>query len=825
MKKHLNKINRDYFMNKPIPGFESYVIDEYKAQGGNAFLFKASDKEMIHKVACKIIPRDNLSPNWIEEVQKANKLEHPSVVKCPMAGKWVDEENKIDCLYLVLDFVDGVSLRDYISNPENEITVNFIEDLLKTIFELFFEMKGMGIEHGDLHYGNIMVEGPKKFSLTPKITFRVTDFAVKSALFSLGSEDDYLELAKILRVLLKAVDYQNCEMRDRFAFNFIENNLLNHLIEKDKTRDSLAEDPEKLFSLLNSIDDECSRKSADSEKTILDTPFDYLSCEHIGGSHSILKVLFSNRFNAFNDIENRNNIILTGPRGCGKSTIFKSLSLKHRFLTSDYLPENFKYLGVYYRCDDLYFTFPRFEKPKNPNGIDVPVHYLTATLLVGVLESVELWASKNSHAGFSQLEERLSGQLWDLLSLERPRVPNSDTFKALISNLGKERKRARDKRKFLHDPCQGFGNYFGVEILIKCCDAILQGLPFLEKRPFYFFIDDYSSPKITTDLQLNLNRLLMIRESSVFFKISTESSVSFVNEDVDGKAYVEGREYQLTNLGLNFIEGETESNLAFIEDILNRRLGAVPSFPVKSVNDLIGENSNHSENKSALTIRDGKKVEYWGKTILSKLCSGDIFYVILLVGSMVKLAGGNEGVAKVASLPKIKASIQNKAIRKEAGNFLKNLHELPNGKHLIDIVTAFCSVAKSYIVYKNSKNETRNPPYQASKIELREDLKLSEEAGKYYDELLRYSVFFEDVRGKSLRGKFTPRLFLRRFLIPQFRLTFSKRDNIGMEPSELEMLLINPNEFEKNRVLKKFKSDDSESQQEELFGDSDPTMS
>ncbi len=80
---------------------------------------------------------------------------------------------------------------------------------------------------------------------------------------------------------------------------------------------------------------------------------------------------------------------------------------------------------------------------------------------------------------------------------------------------------------------------------------------------------------------------------------------------------------------------------------------------------------------------------------------------------------------------------------------------------------------------------------------------LSGEAQKIYDELLRYSVFIEDVRGKSRRGKIVPRLYLRRLLIPHFNLTFSMRDSIEIEPDEIQTLLLTPKEFEKRHLTKK----------------------
>ncbi|GAJ06747.1 unnamed protein product, partial [marine sediment metagenome] len=128
---------------------------------------------------------------------------------------------------------------------------------------------------------------------------------------------------------------------------------------------------------------------------------------------------------------------------------------------------------------------------------------------------------------------------------------------------------------------------------------------------------------------------------------------------------------------------------------------------------------------------------------------------------------------------------------------------LEAGEMLVEIVSAFGKVAHSYLLYRNSKNEKRQPPHQAARIEPYERIHLNEEAEKLYNELLRYSIFIEDIRGKSRRGDIVPRLYLRRFLIPHFNLTFSMRDSIGLESKELETLLINPKEFEKRKIIKR----------------------
>ncbi|HLE63645.1 MAG TPA: hypothetical protein VI750_10915, partial [Pyrinomonadaceae bacterium] len=173
-----------------------------------------------------------------------------------------------------------------------------------------------------------------------------------------------------------------------------------------------------------------------------------------------------------------------------------------------------------------------------------------------------------------------------------------------------------------------------------------------------------------------------------------------------------------------------------------------------------------------------------------------------LVGKMVTLHGGPTALKITGNNPVIPPETQNRAIREEAGNFLRNLRSLPRGQELVEIVEAFGSVAASYLRHKDSKNEEASPPHQASRIEPYDDPKLSPEAQDIYKDLLRYAVFIQDVRGKSRRGNVVPRLYLRRFLIPFFNLTFSKRDSLELNVEELVELLLRPKDFENKKRLR-----------------------
>ena len=457
-------------------------------------------------------------------------------------------------------------------------------------------------------------------------------------------------------------------------------------------------------------------------------------------------------------------------------------------------------------CDDLYYSFPRYSTPSRPEALDVPLHFLTVTLLRELLMSLGLWLERRAPSSWAEGESRASRDLWHLLELPPPKAPSANTFFALTRALERERVRAAKKQRFVKDPSHTFGDYFGPDKLPRACELLSQHFSELATRPIFFLIDDYSIPKITEDLQANLNRLTMQRGGACFFKIATESSVSFVSRDVDGKSYVEGREFFLVNLGMNFVNASGDDKLRFVDDVFNKRLSYAETFPVRDLQTLVGDCAL-AHNETARELRAGQQPQVWGRSALAELCSGDVHFLIDLAGKMVLQAGGADALGKGGAVPAIPADVQTKTIKVEAGNFLKNLRALPGGDRLVEVVEAFGNVAASYVRHRDSKNEEGSPPHQASRIEPYEDPELTGDAREIYNDLLRYSVFLEDVRGKSRRGLVVRRLYLRRFLIPFFRLTFSKRDSLSLSVDDLRELLLDPRRFEVRKRLRETASE------------------
>jgi energy-coupling factor transporter ATP-binding protein EcfA2 len=641
------------------------------------------------------------------------------------------------------------------------------------------------------------------YSFDVSFDFRVTDFGVAEATSTMPTrfKDDFEQLADILRQLLATLNWPDLCPKDQYIFKKLRDEFTGrHLMEYDTTHDPMAHNPKEIYDEVKKTETGFSDSSFDDSK--LRTPFEFLNCEQIGDRPALLHALYSERFLGLEDIESSNNVMVTGPRGCGKSTVFKSLSLDHKIGINKASPDQTSYIGIYYRCLDLSFAFPRYTKQEREEAINIPVHFITATLFSILLNSVKNWAEIHYNKEFRSNEGNFAAELWELIpNINPPQTPDRNTVLTVSNVLEKQRKRALEWQRFAHDRKREIGYLFGVDVLELACELLKKHFSFLRNRPIYFFIDDYSAPKVTLALQENLNRIFMQRSASFFFKLSTESPVSFSKNDIDGKTYVESREFILLNLGTEYLHASRKQKNDFIEDIFRRRLIVTQ---IKELVGLVASKGHINNNSIAQEIRDGKRITWWGNEVLCELCSGDIHYIISLVSGMVKKMGGFEGISE-AGIPR---DIQNKSIREAAGYFLQNLKAVPrHGEALLNIVESFGKVSYSWIKFKDSKNENNITPYQATRIEPYEHQTLSPEAQEIYNELLRYSVFIEDSRGKSIRGEVVSRLFLRRALIPHFNLTFSTHNSISLDARQFEEFLLKPENFEKAKKITETEDD------------------
>jgi len=828
-------------MKKDFVGkmFGEFKIDYFVKDGKHGMVFHAKDLAGI-EAACKILKADKVRPGWDFEAKKAGHLAGiENVVQYKGCGTSPDGEH----VYLLYEFVHGKTLGELLESEPQTITIRFVLDLAEAILSVCHAIKQVDSSwsHGDLHEGNVMISDLDQRLDPPKRRILVTDFGIGSSINDLEPKDDLLSLAHLLVLCLDKIDPSELGPEDRYVYDNLTSALLKSVQEYDPTVPVFSS-PADLRKLIEKIEKEAKTSERRRTPPTLEHPFDYLSCEQLGETPLLLTKLFSPEFLGHPDLVSRGNIIFTGPRGCGKSTVFRNLSLRDQVLAGKRSGSNVgDYIGIYYQASDLWYAFPYVEETDEV-FLKVTSHYLNLAIAEKIFDVLALLENDDITLTSAQQAGEIQGYVAS--NFPSYSFPPSGTHPLTHISRFLRNERLRLRKNLASGIRASLPkSVLPLDFLKNLCALLTNQIPMLATRPFFIFIDDYSLPKIRVELQRSLNRILFQRNPEVCFKVSVESVAGIELRDSDGKEFEDGRDFEMIDLGSYFIDPESRKDKAdFIKGIVNSRLNITRNWYYTNIVDILGSSKPNYNQMARQLRRDVSSTKsrpmYHGFETLVDLCSGDISQIFLALRDMIDTAGGPgrffKRDSKVCPLP---AEMQDASISRLGGLFIERIgnvrfyeRETKNkvqtflrtsardpesinqdtfdlGVHLRRILEAVGEVAHWELMNLDSKNLDQNPPKQATRIEVRDTIVFpNPELREVYSQLLQYGILIRDVRGKSLRGAVVPRLVLRRLLIPKFRLTFSHRDNIGVSNDEFLLLLTDPKSWEKHMKSKRRRS-------------------
>lgn len=797
-----------YLGLQPIP---NYYLTEFKGEGKIGRVYRADRADPEDVLACKIIPEGRLKKGWERELQKVSKLRGvPHVVQYHSHDAGLDNKKRV-YTWVMFQFIKGNNLKEYLSNPPTPLDLAFIEALLQAILEVLHACSAVQIYHGDLHEGNILVDDPDpRLAHSPR-TIWISDFGYGGSHNQIEPKDDYKQTASIISALLRHLRPHELNARDRLLHEALSDFSSKRLLDVGRTPGLSAA---VLLEELRDLRGAAERESAAASKgELLQEPGDFLWAEALGYRVEEWKNLFVPEFLAAQDLLTYNITVLTGARGCGKTMAFRRLTaLMDKIIgEASRVKGAERFVGFYLNCRDLVEAFPWLPKKLNEGTQQQLLHYFHLSWLSEICKTLARFDVRRT-GDYSWLDELMVGTFEGQYS---PLPQGSDVLSHVRAFLEIQKESCRisqlGKRRGLKSwPLSR------MDILDKIQDFLRRHVSWIGEHALFLFLDDYTVPIVTREVQRILNPIIFKRRSQIFFKVSTEAANSFLPVGLNDKPLELHQDFELVDLATESLHQDATEKEELLNKIFRPRIDRHLLYRGKQLDleNILGKtpfDGNQLANmmRNAVERGDRKKILYCGKNAFVGMWASDIRVMVQMLTDMLREANGKLSESSL----QIPDSIQDRSYRTQGSEFLVFTESVRDpalwqktsktikpgqvyGTHLKHIVEAFINVSK-YEMTKGKLvgNQGNLNPKQAFRLEVVDNFSPTPDVIGYLEGLVRWHIFLQDWRGRSVRGMITPRLYLNRILIPYAGLTFSSHDHIQLTNAELVSLLEKPMEF------------------------------
>lgn len=808
---YASKYKLEEISGKDIKG---YTIENRLGQGSTSVTFKAIKEKTGKPIVLKII-----KPGIMDHIDISSKIKEIS----PLGNDYLvvpDDYGDfnyqdVQLKFFEMKYVQGKTLREFLDNRIHFEIEPFLTHFIKEVGGVLDRIQREGFQHGDLHLNNVMVTEDDIHK--GKYHFKVIDF------IGVNSKEPFKEF-----------EYSDMEYFHKNFLLIVDHILLSSGESKERTLG------EKLLQIYNKIlkneylsfgqiikDLSKEYVSTEDIQDKIEKPFYVFIFEQYDISDPKWLKIFEPDDDTYERLKSFNNVIISGPRGCGKTIYLKSLSFIPDLIEKIKKEEELKPLikkyinykeifGIFFSCRQA-----EFKVISNKYVTYTPLtelfikHIFVLKIIKKTLSLIGRGYVKHIFKEKTYVYENIMCFITRFISIPFGLMGDGNELSELAEILDNEEAECLNilgqEEKY-----PAFGKLLNENKLIEFFDIINKSVSELQNARFYIIFDDVSDPNVPFEAQRILNSIVRTTNSKYCCKISTEK-YGYDFSDMDGKILESPHDFDYIDLATFGME-ERDSYSKRMRDYLGKVVDTqliTAGYPKDrkiteyldklpySHEELIRLLSELSIKEKAGQKKDTdvllKKLKYGGWEIICHLSSGSVRVVLQICESIFKVCE----VTKQSQLKNdpqatISIDIQDKAIYKFSREEYANLINIKNvGKHVFDIVRNFGQVSRDYLTREITKEEGRKD--EVISIERCDNDELSEDAKEMLRILLRHSIFTDTGLSFSrtqigLVQKFT----LHKRFCPALRITFRERERLRLSKNQLELLLLSPDEFAKS---------------------------
>ncbi len=752
------------------------------------------------------------------EIARRDRDHFPQIHECGIYD-FTHSDKKYRLIYFVEDFISGRTVEKLLNQAPQEFNALFLADFVRESLSAIATLQSCNLMHDDLHAGNVMLHEPPSGRRRPYLI----DFGSTKALGTTKKQrDDIRNIATQIASISNAIQshHRARTAQEERILTAVES-LLASISDDDPLRR-----PNSAQSILEQFDSSFTHGSMKQE---LVHPFDFGNAEEVM-DNTLLYSLAAKSFPWRDQIEASSHLLVIGPRGCGKTTVFRSMSFKC-LADAGHISDAFArpYLALYISCNkEFRQRFSAIDPTILNDRQDDVRHYFNLLVLREVATALAACADADRliDADIAALNSFLAGHFSAIVTPSA--IASPADFEARITRSIHEARMSIWNGAPLHErTTQGF-----VTDLAAFISSELE--PFKGKT-LYLLVDDYTEGKVPKEAQRALNHILFVPNSAYKCKISSEVFGVTLDETF-GNFLSQDRDYREWNLGtLYCLKLPSKEQKAFLGEIVNKRLelcdyiGRVETVigrssyqegtlarTLKREAECRRESRNAAKQKPALIVEKevdrnieerGVAAYYHGWDTICELCTGDVSNILELLNRMY-----DDCAVKRDTNQLIPPDHQDAVVEGYARQYISKIKGIPGyGERMFSIVNAFGSMSRKLLEEYPwvPHGEAREEPYQLLRIEVDEAFRNSLEgrgpddvhnvpananAFELWKLLQRYCIFIDAEESRSRRNTLSSRVILRRIFCPAFRIGLVNSECWTLSSQQWEAFCSSPSE-------------------------------